>query len=120
MADGDITIDRTEIEALITWLTAMGADLGDLNGGGVNSPSSATLDDLTVNAGSADFAAGARVVTAIQKLGTDVLARLDTMRGNATEMADKLREIADRAEQVETLNQLAASEFGTYSTTAGS
>jgi hypothetical protein len=117
MADGDITIDRTEIESLITWLTTMATNLGDLNGGGVNSASSATLDDLTVRAGGTDFAAGTKVVTAIQKLGTDVLARLDIMRGNATEMAEKLQEIADRSEHVETLNQLAASEFGSYSTT---
>ena len=118
MAGADIVIDRGEIENLKTWLNSMGVTLADLNGGGTGSVSQLTLDGLTVKGGGPDFLAGSRVVTAVQKVGTDVLARLTKMQTETTNLEQKLQQVLDRSEHIDNLNQLAASEFAPTTTPA--
>jgi len=114
MANADYSIDRSEIETLIAWLNAMTTDIDALNGGGTGTLTDMTLDGVTIHAGSDLFAPGKRVKEALVKLGKDVLDRLDNMSSNGADLAVKLQAALDKAERVENLNQLSASEFGAF------
>ncbi|GIF25618.1 hypothetical protein BJ973_003896 [Actinoplanes tereljensis] len=117
MPNADYSIDRDEMVGLQTWLQDMGQSFKDVAGGGADGTSQ-PLTNVNVLSGSPTFKAGVRLHAAAKRLGGQVQTRVDRFVTNTDDLDTKLGVALAKAERVENLNQVEASQFGAVTTRA--